>query len=135
VSDTLVKADRDQDLYLIWSSIVDAPIWIGTRAELLKQLWTDFHRKHPNCDPKPGTGPDVRLARADEFGTSDLDGDYGWEQESFILMAGAPDDDYFYDLPRTNLAAYATTLVEHGEVPARAHLRRAGRVSDVDEPH
>ena len=60
----IIKAAKDRDLYMEYSTIVEAPTMIGTRAEILRELL----RSH---DPRAGT-PGVRLDRADETGTSAL---------------------------------------------------------------
>jgi hypothetical protein len=131
----VIKTDRDQDLYVIWSSTVDAPIWIGDRKGLSEYLWHEYRREHPESDPFPGTGPDVRMERADMFGTSDVHGAYGWDDEAFNLMFGAPDDEYFHELPRANLAAYCQAIGRGQDDEARAMLRRTERVDELDEPH
>lgn len=64
----IVKASPDADLYLEWSTIVEAPTFIGTRSETLEYL----ARSNSVSDP-----PEARLARADETGTSTKD-DYAW---------------------------------------------------------
>ncbi len=38
----IIRAAPDRDLYLVWSSIVDAPVAVGTRAEMVgwaRQEW------------------------------------------------------------------------------------------------
>lgn len=59
------KASPDLDLYAEWSSIVEAPTFIGTRAEMLEHLTQ-------NQDRRGDDTPEVRLARADETGSSSL---------------------------------------------------------------
>lgn len=48
----VVKTAPDVDLYLIWSTVVDSACVIGTRAEILAHLWTDYRMEHPECVPK-----------------------------------------------------------------------------------
>ena len=77
----VIKAAKDRDLYCVWSSIVEAPTYIGTREEMRRHL---------------GPGGEERLSRADQFGTSalgwsspgdtpvaDLDG--AWEDTGLIV--------------------------------------------------
>lgn len=59
----IIKAARDRDLYMEWSTIVDGPTFIGTRAEILAHL-----ERAP--DRRPADVPEVRVRRADETGTS-----------------------------------------------------------------
>jgi hypothetical protein len=84
----IVKADPNEDFYVEWSTVVDAPIRWGTAAEV--------------------TARRDRIARADATGTSSFDGFYNWEQASF-LVANLGDGD-FYRLPRRNLRAFLGTL-------------------------
>jgi hypothetical protein len=128
----VVKAARDEDLYLIWSTVVDCATYVGTRAEIAEHLWSEHRRGHPDCDPKPGSGPDARMARADKTGSSVLEpaGAYGWDDAAFMVMEAAPHDDHWYELPRANLAAYARALLADDEPAAHALLRR---IPDEDE--
>lgn len=64
----IIKAAPDRDLYVEWSTIVEAPVFIGGRAETLAHL----HREQEG-----GDAPEVRLARVDETGTS-AKGSYAW---------------------------------------------------------
>ena len=55
----IVKADPDQDYYVMWSEVAEAPTFAGTRAEM------------EACDYfAPAEVSAERFARADEFGTS-----------------------------------------------------------------
>lgn len=81
----IVKPDRDVDFYLGWSSVVDAPVWFGSRAEVLED---DGTRSLGLWENVPGETI-TRLDRADEFGTSALYGDPrdgGWEDTGFVFM-------------------------------------------------
>lgn len=89
----LIKAAKDRDLYVGWSNIVEAPVWLGTRAEALSQ----------GC-------PEPRLRRVDETGTSQkrdpnssytgpLDG--AWDDSGFIAEQRGW-------LPRARLGDYVT---------------------------
>jgi hypothetical protein len=76
----VIKAAKDRDLYCEWSSIVEAPTFIGTRAEITEYL----------ARKSTAALTEQRLARADDCGTSllgmveygdvdpsDLDGAWG----------------------------------------------------------
>ena len=73
----VIKPERDRDLYVGWSTIVEAPVWHGPRAEVLGYLAQEAIR-YPTDDPE------TRLARADATGTSAHDGDGGWDDPGFI---------------------------------------------------
>jgi hypothetical protein len=55
----IVKASPDEDYYVMWSEIVDAPTAAGTRAE----LETTSYFQPADVAPE-------RFARADQYGTS-----------------------------------------------------------------
>ncbi len=74
----VIKPDRDVDFYVGWSSIVEAPVWWGPTAEVREYILQDVRRGISDS-------PEVRLARADEHGTSSHDPrDGGWDDEGFI---------------------------------------------------
>lgn len=91
--------DTSEDLYCIYSTIVDAVTVIGTRGDIRQYL---LHQDGVNGEP------DARLARADQNGSScliDSDGTgvwYGWAEE-FISIGEGPGDG---NLPRKDLSAY-----------------------------
>lgn len=66
----IIKASREDDLYAEWSSIVEAPTFIGTRAGLKEYLTDHFDpdgRRHTEEEAEE------RLTRADTLGSSCLD--------------------------------------------------------------
>lgn len=76
----VIKPDRDQDFYVMWSEIVDAPTGWGTRAEFKATPWF-----------KPDEVADERFERADQYGTSARwpgtdpnDQIYGWNDPTLI---------------------------------------------------
>ena len=72
----IVKIDRDTDLYVNWSTIVDAPGAIGTREGLADYL------RFTACEKAADA---ARFDRADATGTSSIDGFYGWDEQEFIV--------------------------------------------------
>lgn len=73
MSSYIVKPKPDEDFYIYWSSVVDAPTMWGTRAEMAQAL---DRRGRDEGEP-------VRFARADETGTSSLDGFEDWDTTEF----------------------------------------------------
>jgi hypothetical protein len=124
----VIKAARDEDLYLIWSTSADGASYVGTRDEIRELLWDRYKGEHPHSDPRDGYSPDDAMRRADDTGTSARDGDYGWNQTSFVVGVGAPGNGY--DLPRTNLVAYARALQADDALAAQALLVRSEEVLD-----
>jgi hypothetical protein len=74
---TLIKPDRDEDFYVLWSSIVEAPLAWGTRAGIIAY----------------GLGDDAeeRIARTDKNGTSAL-----WPSTGSYAYAYNDDDGIVY---------------------------------------
>ena len=69
MAELIIKAKRGRDLYMVWHTGVNAPTFIGTRAELVKHL--DLFERRPG---DTATGPTrrtlARVHRADQTGTS-----------------------------------------------------------------
>lgn len=79
---TVLKEAPDVDYYIGWSSIVEAPLFGGTRAEVITYMWEMDDRKPERIRDDDPSHPENRLKRADEFGTSALWGnprDGGWD--------------------------------------------------------
>jgi len=89
----LIKANPHVNLYVGWSSVVEAPVFVGTRAEAVR------HFAGRGSEPV-----EQRLERADSTGTSALWGDPpyegAWEDSGLIYMQQGI-------LPRANLLALA----------------------------
>jgi len=108
----VLKASPDEDLYAIYSTIVDAIVFIGPRGETRQHL---LHQDGINGKP------DERLARADQNGSScliDSDGTgvwYGWNDEAIRIMEGPGGPGR---LPRANLSAYLRALEVADEATA-----------------
>lgn len=62
MANPIIKAARDRDLYMEWSTNANGPTFVGTRAEVLVHL--DLAGR------QPGDSPELRLQRADATGTS-----------------------------------------------------------------
>lgn len=101
----IIKADRDRDLYMDWSTIVELPTFIGTRAEIIDHLkWWNERRPLDN-------DPEARVRRADETGSSarrdprsSYDGplEGAWDDKGFIIEQRGW-------LPRARLAEFLDT--------------------------
>lgn len=107
----VIKAARDQDLYMEWSTIVEAPTAIGTRSEILTHL---------QSSPRAADHPEVRVTRADLTGTSALRDpessysgplDGAWDDEGLIVEQRGW-------LPRDRFAEFLTAYVM---APERAY--------------
>ncbi len=106
---TIIKPERDRDLYVIWSTITECPIAWGDRTEVLEIITEDW-RRHRDSDPI--ANPAGRLDRADIYGTSAADG--------FAFFGRWDYDGFMYEqrgiLPRRYLAR-ACELLEEGREP------------------
>lgn len=112
----IVKAARDADLYCEWSTVVDAPVLIGTRAEFLNEY---------DASVEP------RLERADEHGTSarwprETDPIFGWNHDEFLIMNGPGAGG---TLKRADLEAYCRYLLTDSDESTDA---AAALVSPLD---
>lgn len=105
----IVKPVRDEDFYVEWSTVVDAPTAWGSRVELSRLLG-------------PRASAPERFDRADEFGTSMQDPTlprdrqwFGWHDEAFVLrewpIPNAHHADGIYEVPRDRVRE----LCERGE--------------------
>lgn len=72
----IIKPSPDRDEYVYWSTVVEAPLAYGNRAEMLKHIERD--------DRYGNDAPEVRMARTDRHGSSSLEGFYGWDDKEFI---------------------------------------------------
>lgn len=100
----VIKADKEHDLYVGWSTVVDAPTHWGTKEEMLhstvKALDVGFINKfeyEQECQ---------RYDRADETGTSFFTGEGGWGDQLWLRWSWVDGDlketgSYF--LPRDKL--------------------------------
>lgn len=70
---TIIKPRRDEDFYVVYSSVVDAPIQWGTRAEL------ESSYEHAAAE---------RFSRADETGSSSLHAWGGWATPVISVREG-----------------------------------------------
>lgn len=103
----IVKASPDEDFYVMWSTIVDAPIAWGSREDLTREA----------RDPRDVAAE--RFDRADHNGTSAAwpdwpaeDQPYVWgDSEGFMLGEVGPEcEDGTYILPRANLRVFCERL-------------------------
>jgi hypothetical protein len=98
----VIKAAPDQDLYLEWWSVVDAPTRVGTRAELAAYL----------NEPRRGeywpreVEVELRLRRADETGSS------GYPPHGCTWGSRGVRYGLGWFLPRERLAEYARRLLD-----------------------
>lgn len=130
---TIIKADPDTDLYVEWSSNVDAPTAWGTRE------WMFGHLLHHELGPPPEhsnlemdaeweaerdyrtAAVKRRLYRADQRGTSALwpslaRPHHGWDDETLLIMNGPGSPGL---LPRNMLATYVKALdLDDEAIPA-----------------
>jgi hypothetical protein len=111
----VMKVDRDRDLYVLWSTVVEAPIFAGDREAMLARLAEDAP-----YEPVAEFRPKGRLARADECGTS--------------AMYGSPPYDGAFDdtgliveqrgwLPRADLGRFVDALLADDPDAAYAALQ------------
>lgn len=79
MGDTIVKASPDEDFYVVISSIVDAPNYWGTRAELEAEYEHSAPRRFDDADR---TGTSSRWS-----GYKDM----AWDDDTIIIREGVPE--------------------------------------------
>ncbi|RSM68687.1 hypothetical protein DL991_41190 [Amycolatopsis sp. WAC 01375] len=109
----IIKAAPDRDLYMEWDTGVDAPTFIGSRAEIVAYLQEATGRG-------PSDTPEARVRRADETGTSAKPSP--WAPGYTGPLEGAWDDTGFIVegwkwLPRDRLATFLDTYLRTEQMP------------------
>jgi hypothetical protein len=103
-----------------------------TRAELVEDLSAYERSYGPRGDWGPLTGPEARVARADQYGSSALHAFARWDDPSLPVMEGAPRDGW-YHIRRDRLVDYAERLLVGDDAGAQALLECWQRHGDPDE--
>lgn len=103
----IIKAEKDVDFYVEWSTIVENWVSAGTRQEMLD-----------------GGITEVRLDKADSLGSS-YDLSCGRWGDQKMLVHNLPDKLYegvegYYTLPRENLIKFVYATDENGDVDSTA---------------
>ena len=93
----LLRAARDDDTYVAWSTIVDGPTFVGDESQALRWLQTQRKCQEPCCYQ---TQVLDRLDRARRTGTSSLDGFHGYDDHGMIV-------EQIGVLPRSALGPFA----------------------------
>lgn len=101
---TIIKPVRDEDFYVVYSSVVDAPIQCGTRAELERTY--------------DSAGAD-RFERADEHGTSSMHRWHGWDEQVISVREGfrpgaCPPNAWCANVARTDLRKFCESVDAQG---------------------
>lgn len=124
----VLKTDRDRDQYLIWSTVVHAPVaGPGSRGQAANHLLSKARTRY--------TADEVEaiLARVDANGSSDRVVRFGWwDDETLPVVVGSPDDGW-YRIRRDRLGAYADALLADDDAAAQALLERWQRHDEDDD--
>lgn len=116
----LIKTRPNADLYMLWSTVVDAPVWVGTRAEGLKDYFVNGNAHPSPCCPTCGQEWEGMAAKklrlADLHGTSCVseDGtphDGNWVDDGLVYM-GEPVQGW---IPRESLHGFAEAWRDRDE--------------------
>lgn len=106
MADIIIKADKDVDLYLLWSSNIDSAVFVGSREQL-----TEYLLIKAKLDAEEKIRKD--LTYADDAGTSSrIFGTGGWNDKYLHVSEDAPRDrvDGKYYIPRVKMLEYAQHL-------------------------
>ncbi|RBO87059.1 hypothetical protein [Nocardia puris] len=101
---TIIKPSRDEDFYVVYSSVVDAPIQWGTRAE----LEAGYEHAHPD-----------RFDRADEWGSSSWIGSHHWDRQRVMVREGFrpgayPPGAWYATVARADLRQFCESVDSEG---------------------
>lgn len=121
----VVRAARDRDLYLVWSSVVDAPVAVGKRDWMVRYAKKEWRLRPADAE--------AALARADRDGSSDRAIRFGWWDDEFLpVVEGSPPDGW-YHIRRDRLVSFAEALLREDEQDATALLECWQRFDDPDD--
>ena len=105
----ITKTAKDQDLYIEWSTIVDAPTAVFESAEELRQYLIEEYGM------AEASRADRTISRAQETGSSVMGFKVGtWDDDMLVVMEGAPprpSGGHLWYLPRERQTAYARALL------------------------
>jgi hypothetical protein len=90
----IMKEAPDVDFYVEWSSVVEAPTFAGTRAEMLAHIQRD---SDPWLREDAPHHPEQRLRRVDETGTSSLWVTKASEESPSFAAHGYPEEGSWAD--------------------------------------
>lgn len=114
MAQAIVRAAPDSELYLVWSSVVDAPVFVGVRDSIVKYATRDWRLTAAEAE--------AAVARADADGSSDRVIRFGWWDDDHLpVMEGSPSDGW-YHIRRDRLVEYAQALLHDDEQAAVALL-------------
>ncbi len=119
----IVKAHPAQDFYVLWSTVVDAPIAWGPRAQVEAEA--------SELNGAAAAAPE-RFERADERGSSGVMDPpwYGWQESSFIVRETFRGGGT-YTLPREHLRAFCESLDDDG-LATSASMQHVELLDDED---
>lgn len=111
----VLKPSRSEDFYVLWSDIVEAPLYMGDAADMRRILNRDRRCPEPCCYQ---TLVLDRMRRADETGSSAMPelGFGNWSDPSLICEQQGL-------LPRELLADYVRAYIDEGSEAAFAFLQ------------
>lgn len=99
----ILKVNKEEDLYVYWSTVVESPHTWGTKDEVFKYLTENLDHNKEDTER--------RFERANERGTSAfayrMDG--GWDDSGFIFEQRGV-------LPRANLKAFIESFNEEIDI-------------------
>lgn len=78
----LLRVAPDDPTYVAWSTVVEAPTFMGDETAALEYLKYERTCSQPCCHKVQVLD---RLERANRFGTSSLDGYMGYDDDGFIV--------------------------------------------------
>jgi len=114
------KTSPEDDLYIMWSTVVDAPIYVFESTEDLRAYVTREYAQGRYATP-----PAEYIKRTQETGSSIRGWSVGkWDDEDQLVREGTPDPPagHYWVLPRGNQTAYAKALLAEDDDLANSFL-------------
>ncbi len=111
----IIRTAPGRDLYLVWSSIVDAPVAVGTRTEMVEYARREWRLEEERAE--------AAVVRADELGTSDRTFDTGgWEDEELPVFNGWNLEPGWWYVRRDRLVEFAEAILRDDDAAVTALL-------------
>lgn len=119
----ITRTAPDVDLYIMWSTVVDAPIYFFENEEALRSyLQQEYDQGNY------GRRPEVLIKKTNETGSSVFGWKVGtWEDEDLPVREGSPLSPSgtrpgCWYLPRENQTAYAQAILANNDELANSYL-------------
>lgn len=115
---SILKVDRDLDLYVVWSTSIDGPTMVGARNHMIMWLQSPAEGRTANQAKEI-------MRRVDDSGTSDRSGRFGWDDLTPMPVGEtiSPEDGW-YQIARDKLPLLVDAIANDDVSAAHRLLTR-----------